>query len=70
MCARCVKFKPPKMKRYPIAWVWQLEDGALCFWAEPTRKALVDSGKPSPGAKPICVRLVPNVEYRKFADKV
>ncbi len=57
----------PKRKRdHPIAWTWRLEDGSLCLWADVTKEDLVKGGMPSPDAKPVCVRLVPNVEYREL----
>lgn len=42
----------------PKLWTWQLEDGALCWFAFQTRKGLLRDGKPSPGAKPVRVRIV------------
>ncbi len=52
-----------KSKRdHPIAWTWRLE-GGLCYFADPGKDLLLMRGKPSPEAKPVCVRLVPNVEY-------
>ena len=50
--------------KHPMAWVWQLEDGSLCHWAEPSKDVLImNSNKPSPGAIPKCVRLILNSEY-------
>lgn len=41
-----------------FAFAYKLEDGSLCWWAEPHRKDLVNNGKPSPGAKIVRVELV------------
>ncbi len=50
---------------HPRVWAWTVE-GGLCHWAHPNRAVLMGTQKPSPEAKPVCVRLVPNVEYRKL----
>ncbi len=47
---------------HPMAWTWRLDCG-LCLFAKPSKVLLIHCGKPSPEAKPVCVRLVPNVEY-------
>lgn len=41
-----------------MAWAWQMEDGSICFWAEPTKKALLMGEKPSPEARAVSVFLV------------
>lgn len=41
------------------AYAWQLEDGSLCRWAEPTRQELEDGREsPGPDAKIVRVRIV------------
>jgi len=47
------------------AWAWVME-GRLCFWAMPTKEDLIGDGSPSPEARPVRVRLVPEVEYRRL----
>ena len=59
------------MKRdydYAFAWAWELEDGSLCHWAEPTLALLREHGKPSPGARAVCVKLIRNT-HRKPKGK-
>lgn len=42
-----------------FAYAWMLEDGSLCYWAEPSRnKLLKEDDKPSPGAVIVRVELV------------
>lgn len=46
-----------------LAWAWQIENvrtgrWLLCQWAEATRQALVNQGKPSPEARAVRVTLV------------
>jgi hypothetical protein len=48
----------------PYAWAWQLGDGSLCYWAEPTKEKLLRGQKPSPEAQAVCVRLIKNTEYQ------
>lgn len=50
------------------AWTWQMDDG-LCYWAQPRRDTLLAEGKPSPEAKPVLVRLVPEVELRRLLSQ-
>ncbi len=53
-----------KRKRdHPMVWTWR-EGGLLSPFTEPLKSILWARGKPSPEAKLVCVRLVPNVEYR------
>ena len=41
------------------AYAWELEDGSLCCWAQPSIAVLKKDGhKPSPGAKAVRVELV------------
>jgi hypothetical protein len=47
--------KNRKKKRLdaPMAWAWEMKNGALCRWALPSPKQLEDeNGKPEPGATP------------------
>lgn len=50
---------------HPIAWAWRFDSG-LGAWTHAERDVLLLEGKPSPEAKPVCVRLVPNVEYQRL----
>lgn len=47
----------------PFAWAWMLEDGGLCYWAEPDKARLQSQGKPSPNAKAVCVRLIKHADF-------
>ena len=47
-------------------WAWQLEDGTLCRWAEPTRESLMAGDIPSPDAKPVCVRMLLCGDYARL----
>ncbi len=54
------------------AWAWEIKelfrsDWTLCRWAEPSRKALIESHKPSPEARPVCVVMMRNREARMAA---
>ena len=51
-------------RHHPPGYAWRLEEGALCFWAEPSKDALVKRRKPSPGAVATRVRIVPIDDYK------
>lgn len=58
-----------KIKKSP-AWAWQLEDGSVCYWAQPSKEQLKkDRNKPSPGAKPIPVYLIVRKEFKNAEKK-
>lgn len=42
----------PKKKEMRM-WIWELEDGSLCYWGWRSEKQLREHGKPSPGARPV-----------------
>lgn len=46
------------------AWAWELEDGTLCYWAEPARSSLMRGRPPSPDAHPVRVRIVRTADYK------
>jgi hypothetical protein len=52
-----------------LAWTWEIKiDGEwqLCLWAMPSKEHLIDEGrKPSPEARPVCVRMVRNREVTR-----
>jgi len=54
-------------EKHPTAWAWRLERSYLCRWAEPLKERLTARSKPSDGAVPIRVRLVPLADYREMA---
>lgn len=54
-----------KKPDHPIAWTWKC-DFCLRGRVEHTREELLRYPKPWLNAKLVCVRLVPNVEYRKL----
>lgn len=47
-----------KKPQRAFAWAWMLEDGSLCFWAQPKKADLLEFAPPSPKAKPVRVELV------------
>lgn len=53
------------MAEHPRVWTWRIEEG-LCFGTYVSRADLERDGKPSPEAKAVCVRLVPEGDYRKM----
>jgi hypothetical protein len=52
-----------------LAWAWEIADGrggwTLCCWAEPSMTQLLAKPKPSPEARPVCVRITRNSEARR-----
>ena len=48
------------------AWVIGDRGQHLCCWAEPTKGALIAKAKPSPEAKVIGVRIIPEADYRRL----
>lgn len=48
---------------HPRVWTWRIQEG-LCYCTEYSREGLGD--KPSPEAKPVRVRLVPESEYLRL----
>lgn len=52
------------MKGAPRAWAWEINFGGkgwtLCHWAVPYKADLLKERKPSPEARPVCVRLTRN----------
>lgn len=58
-----------KPSPYGHGWGWQLEEGQLCNWAEPSREQLVAKG--SPGCcKPVAVRIVLEKDFRKLLKRL
>ena len=58
------KIKQPEAIK---GWAWELYDSGrwmLCSWCVPNRETLIAEGKPSPEARPVCVRLIRNKDYR------
>jgi len=50
------------------AWSWVFGDKGeyLCCWAEPSKMTTGRGRKPSPEAKAIRVRIIPETDYRKL----
>jgi hypothetical protein len=51
-------------------WAWELEEGTLCYWAEPTKEQLRARSSPSTDAKPLPVRIVREADWRKIMKRL
>lgn len=49
------------------AWGWELEEGCLCYWADPKKET---ARRPSPKAKRVCVRIIRNSDWKKIQEKL
>ena len=50
------------MKNKARGYSWQLEEGDICCWVEPTKEGLIHRGKPSDNAKVISVIIIPRTK--------
>lgn len=58
------------MKDSPRSWAWEINFAGkwqLCHWTKPSKADLLKERKPSPEARPVCVRLVRNSEMNRGA---
>jgi hypothetical protein len=61
-----MKFKQPETV---TAWTWEMKDPngdwRLCLWAEPFKAVLLNTEKPVPDARPVCVRMIRNGDWKR-----
>ena len=45
--------------KFGHGYAWKLENGQCCHWVEPSKEALLRRNKPSDGAIPVRVQIIP-----------